>query len=151
MTSDDYIKGRVEDQIAWYDKESSINKRNYLCFQTITFVTAALVPVFSIFSEDLWARVIVTILGSAAMVTTGILALFKYLELWIKYRTTAESVKHEKYMFQTGMGPYTGDDRFTVLVERTEALISQENSSWQQLLIIKKKADKQEQMDGVEN
>lgn len=81
------------------------------------------------------------ILGSAVAVTTGIVSLYQFREHWIEYRTTAESMKHEKYMFQTGTGPYTGDDAFATLVERVEALVSQENTAWQQRLKTQKKDD----------
>jgi len=141
MTSDEYLKDRVEGQITWYDRKSRLNKQGFIILQIITLVAAASVPVFSIFSGDLWARVIVAILGSATAVTTGIVSLYQFREHWIEYRTTAESLKHEKYMFQTGTGPYTGDDAFAAFVERVEALVSQENTAWQQRLKTQKKED----------
>ena len=142
MTPDEYLKGRVEDQIAWYDRKSGLNKKGFIVLQIMTLVASASVPVFSIFSGDMWARVLVAILGSATAVTTGIVSLYQFREHWIEYRSTAESLKHEKYLFQTGTGPYVGDDAFSVLVERVEALVSQENTAWQQRLNTLKKGEK---------
>lgn len=134
MTPDEYIADRVEGQIAWYDRKSRLNKRGFVILQIITLVASASIPVFSIFSGDMWARLVVAVLGSATAVTTGFVSLYQFREHWIEYRTTAESLKHEKYMFQTKTGPYSGDDAFSLLVERVEALVSQENTMWQQRL-----------------
>ena len=59
----------------------------------------------------------------------GLLHLNQYQENWTNYRTTAESLKHEKFLFLAKAGPYAdaADPRAT-LAERVEALISQENS-----------------------
>lgn len=134
MTPDEYLEDRVEGQIAWYDQKSRLNKQGFVVLQIITLVAAASIPVISIFSGDMWPRVVVAVLGSATAVTTGIVSLYQFREHWIEYRTTAESLKHEKYMFHTKTGPYSGDDAFSVLVERVEALVSQENTMWQQRL-----------------
>jgi hypothetical protein len=115
-----------------------LNKRSFIIFQIITLVSSASIPVFSLFSGDMWARSVVAILGSGAAVTTGIVSLFQFREHWLEYRTTAESLKHEKYMFLTKSGPYSGDDAFSTLVNHVEALVSEENTMWYQRLKAKK-------------
>jgi hypothetical protein len=135
MSSEEYINERVDGQIAWYDRKSIINKKYFIIFQIITLGASASIPVFSIFSENnSWARVLIAILGSATAITTGIVSLYQFREHWIEYRATAESLKHEKYMFQTGTGLYAEKEAFSLLVERVEALLSQENTAWHQLL-----------------
>ncbi len=142
MTSDEYLKDRVDDQIAWYDRKSGSNKMWFIILQITTLVAPASVPVFAIFSGGMWARVIVAVLGSATAITTGIVLLYQFREHWIEYRTTAESLKHEKYLYQTSTDPYVGDDSFSMFVERVEALVSQENTVWKQRLKTQKKEDK---------
>ncbi len=141
MTPEEYLKDRVEDQIEFYERKSGINKKWFMGFQIIMLVASASVPVLSIFTSEMWARVVVAILGSATAITTGIVSLYQFRKHWIEYRTTAESLKHEKYMFLTKTGPYAGENAFTVLVERVEALVSQENSVWLQRLNTHKKED----------
>ena len=46
---------------------------------------------------------------------------------------TAEALKHERYVYLACAGPYTGDDRHTVLAERLEGTISQEHAKWNEL------------------
>lgn len=142
MTPEEYLKDRVDDQIVWYARKSGSNKMWFIILQIATLVAAASVPVFAIFSSDMWARVTVAILGSATAITTGIVSLYQFRDHWIDYRTTAESLKHEKYMYQTGTGSYVGDGAFSVFVERIEALVSQENTTWQQRLKTQKKEGK---------
>lgn len=142
LTPDEYLKNRVENQIEWYDHKSAANKKGFIILQIITLLASASIPVFSIFSVNMWARVLIAILGSATAVTTGIVSLYQFREHWIEYRTTAESLKHEKYMFQTATGPYSAEDAFTVFVEHIETLVSQENAAWQQCLKTQKTKDK---------
>jgi hypothetical protein len=49
---------------------------------------------------------------------------------WISYRSTAEALKHERYLYLARAGPYTGEDRHRQLAERIEGLISQEHAKW---------------------
>jgi hypothetical protein len=44
-----------------------------------------------------------------------------------------EKQKHEKFLFATRTGPYQDQARFQLLVERVEALISKEATTWAQV------------------
>ena len=58
------------------------------------------------------------------------------------YRTTCEMLKHEKYFYEAGCGPYKKEtDKLCLLVQRVEMLISQENTNWRQYM------DKKEEKD----
>lgn len=142
MNADEYLQSRVEDQIAWYDRKAQASKRGFVVCQIITLAASATVPVVAIVSGAIWSRVVVAVLGSTIAVAAGIVALFQFREHWIEYRTTAESLKHEKYMFQTQTAPYSEDDSFSLFVERVEALVSQENTAWQQRLTTQRKDGK---------
>ncbi len=75
-------------------------------------------------------KVVVGILGIVVTIVAGIVTLYRFQELWIEYRTTAESLKHEKYLFATRIAPYDIDEPFPLLVERIEGLISKEHTKW---------------------
>ena len=49
---------------------------------------------------------------------------------WIEYRSTCESLKHEKFLFLSGAEPYCEENSYHLLVQRVEGLISKENSEW---------------------
>ena len=65
----------------------------------------------------------------------GISSLQKFQELWIKYRTTAESLKKEKYLYLTKGQPYDTENPLSILVQRVETLVSQENTNWAQYMM----------------
>jgi hypothetical protein len=56
-------------------------------------------------------------------------------EHWIEYRATAESLRREKFLFLTQTEPYDKDDAFHLLVQRVEALLSNENTEWVQSMM----------------
>jgi hypothetical protein len=132
----DYIKERLEDQIDWYDKKSKWNQRWFKALKVAEFVAAGSIPLLTgvlgpyISSSNL----IVGILGALIALLAGILSLYQFQENWNNYRTTCESLKHEKFMFLTRVAPYEGDEACKTLVSRIESLISKENSDWSRLI-----------------
>ena len=60
----------------------------------------------------------------------GVLQLNQWQTNWVMYRSTAEALKHEKYLHLAGAGPYSGANRDAVLAERVEGLVSQEHAKW---------------------
>jgi hypothetical protein len=49
---------------------------------------------------------------------------------WITYRSTAEALTRERYLYLARAGPYLGEDRPRQLAERIEGLVSQEHAKW---------------------
>jgi hypothetical protein len=138
MNSEQYIQDRLEPQIKWYDKKSLFNKRLFYAMQSIVIVAAALIPLLNAYTDSCEImRFIIGALGSITAILTGLVSLFHFKELWSEYRTTSETLKHEKYLFLTSKGPYSEDDPFSTLVERVEALISRENTKWYECLFHK--------------
>ena len=132
---EEYLKKRLEDQINWYDRKSSKSQKMFKRIQLVTIVSAACIPFLAgnLLTEVLFINYIVGALGLLVAVLTSINSLYKYQENWIAYRTTCESLTHEKYLYMTGTKPYQGKESFNLLVQRVEMLISQENSSWAEL------------------
>ena len=74
------------------------------------------------------------LLGLAIAVITAVVSLCQFQENWVEYRTTCESLKHEKFLFLTRTGPYNGDAPFPLLVQRVESMISKENTTWSEYI-----------------
>ena len=131
-----YIAERVDDQIDWYDRKSLSNHRWYKRLRTTQLIAAALIPFLTgyLAPEMPATKVVVGLFGAGIAVITATLDLYKFQEHWIQYRTVCESLKKEKYLFLTNSGPYGTEPTtdFQTLVQRVEALISKENSSWAQ-------------------
>jgi hypothetical protein len=74
------------------------------------------------------------VIGIIITVCAGITNLCQFQKRWIEYRTTAESLKEEKFLFATRTEPYNGDDAFSIFVQRVENLVSKEVGVWAQYL-----------------
>ena len=130
LSTDDPIQKRLEDQLAWYSQKSRAARRAFKRIKMVEIVSAALIPFLTGRSWP-YEHFVIGGLGVLITVLEGILHLNQYQENWTNYRNTAESLKHEKFMFLAKAGPYANvADPRTALAERVEALISQENSQW---------------------
>jgi hypothetical protein len=119
---------RLETQIAWYDRTSSRNQGWFKRLKVAQIVTAAALPVAAGVSAPLW---LMGGGGALIVVLEGLQQLQQYQQNWTTYRSTCERLKHEKYLFLAGAGPYTSAPRpESLLAERVEGLVSQEHAAW---------------------
>lgn len=126
----DPIMDRLEDQIAWYDRKSMVNQRIYKRIKIVEIVAAALIPFIGTFklAQAAWAT---GGLGVLITVLEGMLHLNQYQQNWTAYRSTCESLKHEKYTYLGKAAPYANAaDPHALLAERIESLVSQEHAKW---------------------
>ncbi len=129
-----YLEDRLEDQINWYDSKSIENQKKYKWLKAGEIIFSGLIPFFVILGQIHTAFHYLTALsGVIVTILSAFNSLGKYHELWLEYRTTAETLKHERYFYITKSGPYKQlkrEDAFKLLVERVESLISRENTQW---------------------
>ena len=131
MTPDEYIEQRVDDQIDYYDTQSKKGQSRYKLLARTQIISGSLIPILSGFSDSInYSEWLTALLGLAVTVATAFLALNKYQEHWINYRTTCETLKHLKHLFLTGTYPYHKDKNFNEFVKDIESVISKENSDW---------------------
>lgn len=129
MEQEEYIKERIDNQIEWYSKKSSHAKLWFRFMRICEISAAAMIPFLVGYASET-NQIIVGLLGVFIAIVAGIISINRFQEIWIQYRTTSESLKHHKYLYQTESKPYDGEDSFKMLVATTEALISKENSNW---------------------
>jgi hypothetical protein len=130
ISADDPIFKRLEDQLAWYSQKSRLARRSFKRIKVTEIIAAALIPFLTGRSWP-YTSYIIGAMGVMITVLEGILHLNQYQENWTSYRNTAESLKHEKFLFLAKTGPYANAaDPRAALAERVEALIAQENSQW---------------------
>ena len=126
----DPIMERLEDQIAWYDRRSMTNQQVFKRIKTVEIAAAAIIPFLAALSlpRVMWAT---GGLGVLITVLEGMLQLNQYQQNWIAYRSTCESLKHEKYVYLGKASPYASAvDPHALLAERIESLVSQEHAKW---------------------
>ncbi len=121
---------RLEDQIGWYDRKSISAQRTYKRIKIVEIIAAAAIPFLAAFKFS-FMPMVTGVLGVIITVLEGMLHLNQYQELWIAYRSTCESLKHEKYTYLGKASPYTNvADPHALLAERIESLVSQEHAKW---------------------
>lgn len=123
---------RLEDQIDWYDNKSTHCQKWYKGLKFVQISLAVLIPVLSHLDPAIakWAT---SIAGALIAVLEGMQHMNQYSTLWVTYRSTAERLKHEKFLFLSAAGPYralTESERLIQLAERVEEHVSTEHANW---------------------
>jgi hypothetical protein len=124
---DDPTWQRLEQQLDWYDRKSSAAQRAYKRLKLVEIMVAATIP--ALIGFDVPAA-IPAALGVLVVILEGIQQLYQFHSNWITYRSTAEALKHERYLYLAEAGPYAAPNRRLVLAERIEGLVSQEHAKW---------------------
>lgn len=123
---------RLEDQLAWYDRKSCHSQRWYKGLKLVQFVLGTSIPVLA-YQAD--ARFITACAGALIAVLEAVQHLNQYATLWVEYRSTAERLKHERWLFLGKAGEYrnlTEEDALRLLSERVETHVSTEHAAWHQ-------------------
>ncbi len=125
---------RLEEQLRWYGNKSRQNQKWYKALQITQTVLAAMIPVAAL-AGGLWGQWIAALFGASIAVTGAVQQLFQFNANWINYRSPAEHLKHEKYLFLSRAGPYRdlpSQEALPVLAERVEEHVSVEHARWVQ-------------------
>jgi hypothetical protein len=132
MTAEEYLNQRLNQQIDWYDQKSQTNQKRFHSLKLLIILFSVFIPflVGLMNDERVWLKVAVGVGGVAIALFEGLLSLYKYQENWLEYRHTAESLRREKILFLTKAGPYANNQSLHQLVERAEAIMSNENQDW---------------------
>jgi hypothetical protein len=127
-----YIESRVQGQITWMEGKAAFNQKKYKQIKVMEIIAAATIHFFAGLQPDYRSISIVTgLLGVFIVVLNALQQLYKYHENWITYRSAIEALKREKILYETQIDPYTGADAFQKFVQNFEALLANENKSWQ--------------------
>jgi hypothetical protein len=130
---------RLDDQLAWYEEKSKHHKRWFQSLKVCQIVIAAAIPAAAAAGASAGFA---GALGAVVVVLEGLQQLFQFQQNWIAYRSTAEALKHEKFLYLARAGPYAGPDgRDRLLAERVEGLVSQEHSAWAEVQRVSTEGD----------
>ena len=126
--TEDVTLARLEDQINWYDSRSGYNQRMFKSLKISVVSAAALIPFMSALGGSAWGT---GLLGVLVVVLEAVQQLNQYHANWMAFRSTAEALKHEKYLHAASAGPYaSAANPRALLAERIEGLVSQEHAKW---------------------
>ncbi len=130
-----YLLDRVLPQMTWYSKKSANYQKKYHQLMTAAICLGALIPVFSVWANNAAFKVILAFLGASVTAVNAYLALYKYQELWIAYRSAREELIHTLYSYFNKAGVFaqkkmTEKELNVLLVEVCENALSKENGGW---------------------
>lgn len=121
--------GRLETEIAWYDRAARRHQRAYKTFKILVLFAAAATPVCAVF--DRVPKFVLAILGALVVLFEGLNQLGRHHHNWMTFRSACEMLKHEKYLYLGRAGVYLRAlNRLSLLTERVEQLVGQEHSRW---------------------
>lgn len=148
MNFDDFYKNRYKNQLDWLNDKSAHYKRLYCWGQSIVIVCSASVP-FLIKSGWNFSDTIAAIVSLVAAIVGGMLVAFAPFKLWQQYRTTAEALVSEYWMFKCGLDKYgDADNAEKMFAENVQAILKAEHVNWAKLQSsIQKEIDKMKETD----
>lgn len=119
---------RLDDQTAWYSHASRTNRRGHWALRLSSLTMAAAVPITATPQQS---SLVPALLGAGIVVAEGAHELFRLQQNWTSFQATAEALKHEKYLYLAGAGPYRRlQNPRSLLAERVESLVSSETAQW---------------------
>ena len=129
-----YIDNRVKYLINWYEQRAKQNQIKFYCAQTITILSASLVPVVSVIPLQLFdLNWVIAALGATSAVTAALLGVYNWHTNWTKSRLASEKLKAHLSQFDIQRGIYANTkDAFEEFVENAEHIIATEVGEWEQ-------------------
>jgi hypothetical protein len=123
-----FINNRIQPLIEDFKAKAKKNKNHYFSWQVVAIVSAAFVPVISIFDEVNW---VVATLGAISAIVAGMLSLFKFQENWIRCRNTYQELESHLSQFKVFAGIYRDRKQaFNLLAENCENILKAEIGQW---------------------
>lgn len=137
LDPDSYLKQRVDEQLQWLSRASRTSKRQFMAWRILEILLGTSITILSPLSGSLpWAPLTIAVAGGGIAVSGALLALNRSQENWVRYRSLAEGLKREKYLFLTASPPYDqGVAAFPRFVQAAEDLMGEERGGWARLQV----------------
>ena len=112
---------RLEEQVRWHSHNAKWNQDRYKWLKGVEFIAAALVPFFAGWGAY---PTVTGLLAVAVVVLEAIQSIYQFQGKGITYQSTAEALKHEKYLWYATAGHYlTARNPEALLAERIEEIL----------------------------
>ncbi|MBV6644294.1 MAG: DUF4231 domain-containing protein [Cyclobacteriaceae bacterium] len=134
MHDEKYINERLHASERTLNQLSALNKKKYKRLKKAEIIIAATIP-FAVTLSSIpplnqgEAETVLTIYagigGAVLALMNNVLKMGGFFDKWKDYRSRAELLKREEYLYMTRMPPYESPDAFPALVERVEHIITE--------------------------
>jgi hypothetical protein len=129
----EFLKLRWLDQLTWMESKAGKAQRFYYSLRLVTIVGAVVVPALvAVSSLDGWegdaAQIGTWIVSLVVAVSAAVEGFFQFGQRWRNYRSTAERLKTEGWLYLQLAGPYASSDgshgdTYRTFASRVEDLI----------------------------
>ena len=138
MSEDIQESTRLNERIQWYEKYANHHMRCYERLKLVQILCGFSIPACSLLLQSAQeARVVNGVLGSAIAAIESYVQFRQFDKHWQRWRSTAEALKREKWLFLQEAGPYADPaaprNPAAMLAERVEEIVSSEHRSWVEL------------------
>jgi len=136
---DEITDSYIEKKINFYRKYAKINRIFHVIFQTLIVIFVAITPIFAAiegFSGKLISNgesgITYTLITSSILaILEGVSRLFRFRNLWLRYRNTCNQLNREKRKFNQRIGEYEKvEDPIKLLNVNVESIIEHEQREW---------------------
>ena len=141
MSNDEFLKN-TEQKISFYARYARLNRLLHLSTQTIILILAALTPIFaaiesdsgvissSVFSAS--SNITFTLISASILaILEGVSRLFRFQNLWLRYRRTANLLSTEHRHYLHGIGDYKDkDSALAIYKDNFESIVVSEQTDW---------------------
>jgi hypothetical protein len=112
----------------WYSRQATLTRLAYLGLGLAQLTAALLIAVSVAFSAPRW---LAPALGAGIAFLEGARTLFRVQDSYLAYRTAAEELRNEAWLFAQRSGAYRGSSSpEALLAERVVDISSRENTAW---------------------
>jgi hypothetical protein len=119
---------RLTDQLEWYAGAAGRSQIWFRLLKLAVLVLGAAIPVAAALGAS---AAVAGVLGGMIVVLEGSQQLFHFQENWLRYRSSAESLRTEKHLYEAKAGPYARAAKpLPLLAERIESVFADERASW---------------------
>ncbi len=132
----EFLKLRWLEQLAWMESKAGKAQRFYYRLRLITIVGAVVVPALvALNSLDGWpgnaAQIGAWIVSLVVAVSAAVEGFFQFGQRWRNYRSTAERLKTERWLYLQLAGPYatvdgSDADAYRTFASRVEELVQKD-------------------------
>lgn len=136
MSRDEYFR-IVHNYVQYYYKRAGLYKIWYLGLSVTKLLILAMIPVSQTFAQISDLPWIAAGASSLCILLESVIELFRMKEKWILYRKVGNDLMREGRQYAMKAGGYQDGDEeknFRIFVANAENIISEESSSWKQMI-----------------
>jgi hypothetical protein len=135
LPMDNPVRQRLDSQIVFYEWGAKSARRRYLWVRFGQSIAALSIPVSQVFGTGLGAKIAAIFAGGFIILLQTMEGVWRDQENYTKWRLAAEDLKHHRFMFSIGAGPYAhlaAEDAIALFGMNAEQVIGAEHQQWGQ-------------------